>query len=50
MTEMTFSKKFIRFYEKAEIIFEENSLGDEMYVITSGKVKLTTNGRDVRSF
>jgi CRP-like cAMP-binding protein len=34
--------KFIKSYQKSDVIFEENSLGDEMYIIHSGKVKLTT--------
>lgn len=34
--------KFIRDYHKGEIIFEEGSPGQEMYVIASGAVKLTT--------
>lgn len=34
--------KFIRTYRKGEIVFEEGSLGQEMYVISSGAVKLTT--------
>ena len=36
-------QEFIKVYNKSEIIFEENSLGNEMYVIHSGKVKLTTS-------
>jgi len=41
--------KFIRDYQDSEVIFEENSLGDEMYVISSGKVRLSTaaGGREV---
>jgi CRP-like cAMP-binding protein len=41
--------KFIKSYKESEIIFEENTLGDEMYVIHSGKVKLSTKapGREV---
>jgi CRP-like cAMP-binding protein len=41
--------KFIKSYKKSETIFEENTLGDEMYVIHSGKVKLSTKapGREV---
>lgn len=34
--------KFIRTYRKGEIVFEEGSMGQEMYVISSGAVKLTT--------
>ena len=41
--------KFLRTYQESDIIFEGNSLGSEMYVIHSGKVRLTTKkmGRDV---
>ncbi|MBW2096441.1 MAG: cyclic nucleotide-binding domain-containing protein [Deltaproteobacteria bacterium] len=35
-------QEFIRVYKKSEVIFEENSFGNDMYVIHSGKVKLTT--------
>lgn len=35
-------RKFIREYMKSAVIFEEHSHGEEMYVIHSGKVKLTT--------
>ena len=34
--------KFTKSYKRSEIIFEENAPGDEMYVIHSGKVKLST--------
>jgi CRP/FNR family transcriptional regulator, cyclic AMP receptor protein len=34
--------KFIRDYCRGEIVFEEGSPGQEMYVIASGAVKLTT--------
>jgi len=42
MEEMTSLKKFVKLYQKSEVIFEENSLGNEMYVIHSGKVRLST--------
>ena len=35
-------QEFVRSYRKDEIIFEENSVGDEMYVIHSGSVELIT--------
>ena len=44
MEKTTRFTKFIKSYQKAEVIFEENSLGDEMYVIHSGKVKLAAGG------
>jgi CRP/FNR family cyclic AMP-dependent transcriptional regulator len=42
-------RKFIKAYQKSEVIFEENAPGSEMYVIHSGKVKLATRkmGREV---
>lgn len=42
MVEMGSFTKFIKSYQKSEIIFEESSMGDEMYVIHSGKVRLST--------
>jgi CRP/FNR family cyclic AMP-dependent transcriptional regulator len=35
-------KKFIREFKKSDVVFEENTHGNEMYVVRSGKVKLTT--------
>ena len=35
-------KKFSRVYPKAEVIFEEGSQGAEMFVVVSGKVRLST--------
>ena len=43
MAELTPFRKFIKVYQKSDVIFEENSLGNEMYVIYSGKVKLSTS-------
>lgn len=42
-------EKFIKVYRKSEIIIEENSIGSEMYLISSGHVTLTTSaiGREV---
>jgi CRP-like cAMP-binding protein len=42
-------RKFIKAYQKSEVIFEENASGSEMYVIHSGKVELTTRkmGKEV---
>lgn len=36
-------KKFLRTYEDSEIIFEEGSVGVEMFVVYSGRVRLSTN-------
>jgi CRP/FNR family cyclic AMP-dependent transcriptional regulator len=42
MEEATPFVKFIRTYHKGEIVFEEGSPGQEMYVIASGAVTVTT--------
>jgi CRP/FNR family cyclic AMP-dependent transcriptional regulator len=42
MTNTSPFTKFLRTYRKSEIIFAENTLGSEMYIIHSGKVKLTS--------
>ena len=40
--EATLFKKFIQVYRKSDIIFEEGSSGHEMFIIHSGKVKIST--------
>lgn len=35
-------EKFIKVYQKSDVIFEEKSPGGEMYIIRSGKVKVST--------
>jgi CRP/FNR family transcriptional regulator, cyclic AMP receptor protein len=42
MEQMTGVSKFFRDYGKSDLIFEENSRGEEMYIIHTGTVKLTT--------
>ena len=42
MVEMTPFEKFIKVYQKSDVIFEEKSPGSEMYIIRSGKVKVST--------
>ena len=42
MTDTSPFTKFLRTYRKSEVIFAENTLGSEMYIIHSGKVKLTS--------
>lgn len=38
-------EKFTREYHRTEVIFEENSFGDEMYIVHSGKVRLFTRDK-----
>lgn len=35
-------QKFVRSYQKSEVIFSENSPGKDMYIVYSGKVGLHT--------
>ncbi len=37
-------KKSVKVYQKSEVIFEENSIGDQMYILRSGKVRLVLGG------
>ncbi len=37
-------QRFLRRYAESELIFEEGSTGDEMYLIHSGRVVLTVKG------
>jgi len=41
-------KKFLRTYNKSEIVFAENSNGNEMYIVCSGRVKLHTESQGGR--
>ena len=36
-------KKFLRFYQQSEVVFEEGSIGNEMYIVRTGHVKLLRN-------
>ena len=40
MSEGVTYEKFIKVYRKSEVIFEESSSGNEMYIVCSGRVKL----------
>src|SRR5208337_543749 len=40
MPENPYLKKVTRIYHDSEVIFEEGSYGDEMYIVHSGSVKL----------
>ncbi len=48
MMENPYLKKVTRPFREAEVIFEEGSLGEEMYIVYSGAVKLVkkANGKD----
>ena len=48
MSEGIAYEKFIKVYRKSEVIFEENSSGDEMFIVYSGKVKLYTQPKTGR--
>ena len=49
MEENTSPNRLIKVYRKSDVIFEENSLGNEMYIVHSGKVRLSTTapGREL---
>ena len=38
-------EKFTKDYRKSEVVFEENSPGDEMYIVHSGSVRLFTRDK-----
>ncbi len=41
MTEDTMAyEKFIKTYKKDDVIFEEKSVGNEMYIVSTGRVRL----------
>ena len=37
-------QKFVKTYQKSEVIFSENNFGKDMYIVYSGKVGLHTQG------
>lgn len=39
-------KKFVKTYSESEVIFEEGSFGDEMYVLRSGRVSIYRDLQD----
>jgi CRP-like cAMP-binding protein len=43
--EVTILEKFVRNYQKSEVIFSESNPGKEMYIIYKGKVGLYTRGQ-----
>jgi len=42
MSEEIAYDRFTRIYRRSEVIFEENDSGNEMYIVSSGSVKLYT--------
>jgi len=48
MSEGTPYEKFIKVYRKSEVVFEENSIGNEMFIVCSGKVKIYTEPKTGR--
>jgi CRP/FNR family cyclic AMP-dependent transcriptional regulator len=38
------AQKFVQTYQKSEVIFSENSLGKDMYIVYSGKVGIYKRG------
>jgi hydroxyacylglutathione hydrolase len=49
MNELNFSDKFLRSYQQGEVIYKQGSIGQEMYVVNSGLVIITSeiNGKTV---
>ncbi|MHB8763281.1 MAG: Crp/Fnr family transcriptional regulator [Deferrisomatales bacterium] len=41
MDELSFSSKFVQTYQAGDLIFEEGSTGNEMYVVLSGAVGIS---------
>ena len=42
--EAVIPQKFVKSYQKAEVVFSENSPGKDMYIVYSGRVGLYTQG------
>lgn len=46
MGDLNFSDKFLRHYRRGDVIFEEGSVGQHMYVINSGHVNIVKRSPD----
>ena len=46
MMEPSLFTKFIRKYQKGDVVFEENTRRREMFIIHTGRVKISINGPD----
>ena len=50
MNELSFPDKFLRIYQKDEVVFREGDAGSQMYVVYSGQVHLTRAVNGVETF
>jgi CRP/FNR family cyclic AMP-dependent transcriptional regulator len=50
MQEPDFAEKFLRVFHAGEVVFEENSVGRQMYVVNAGRVHVlrSSNGQQVQ--
>lgn len=48
MSEEMGNDKFIQSYSKGQVIFKQNSSGNEMYIVSSGRVKLLSESETGR--
>jgi len=50
MQETDFAEKFLRVFRAGEVVFEEESVGRQMYVVNAGRVNVLrrSNGRQVQ--
>jgi hypothetical protein len=46
MMEPSLFTRFIRKYQKGDVVFEENTWGREMFIVHTGRVKISMNGPD----